>query len=192
MKMAMRCGGALLAVLLSLGAQAENYPPPQGAQGPGPGMMGPGAQQRGHGPGMMGPGGQQRGYGPGTMAPGPTPFPGVEFTAEQRKRIQALMDEGRQAHQQRMQKMQQYQQALQKLYLQDRWDAKAIGKLYEKMHAEQRKTIEEMAEARNKVYDMMTREQREQMRRFRQQQMERFTNPPQQPYTQPPQYPPQQ
>ena len=84
-------------------------------------------------------------------------------------------------HQQRVEKMQGVQQQLQKLYMADIWDAGAITKLYEKMHAEQRKTIAAMAEARNKVYQLMSQQQREQMKVFQQEQMKRFANPPPQP-----------
>jgi len=147
----------LLAAALPLVAQAEQQPGPRG-----PGMMGPGM-----GPGMVSP------------PPAPRPFAGVEFNEEQQKRIQQMMEQERQAHQQRMEKMQQYQQQLQQLYMADKWDTGAITKLYEKMHAEQRETIAAMAEARNKVYELMTKEQREQMKKFQQQQMERFAQPSQ-------------
>lgn len=154
---------ALLSVALPLSVQAENQPAPRGPMmGPG-GGMGPGMQ---HGPGMMG---------PAMMAP--RPFAGVEFTEEQRQRIQKMMEQERQAHQARVEKMQQFQQQLQKLYMEEKWDSTAITRLYEKMHAEQRKTIAAMAEARNKVIELMTKEQREQMKKFQQEQMERFANP---------------
>jgi protein CpxP len=96
-----------------------------------------------------------------------------------------MMGKERQAHQDRIAKMREYQKQLQKLYTSDKWDASAITKLYEKMHAEQRKTITAMAKARNKVYDMMSREQREQMKKFQQEQMKRFDTPPQPPRQRP-------
>jgi Spy/CpxP family protein refolding chaperone len=158
------CAIALLSVALPLSLHAEGQP--------GPGMMGPGG-------GMMAPGAQRPAMGPGMASPAPRPFAGVQFNEEQKKRINEMMEQERQAHQKRVAKMQQYQQQLQKLYLEERWDAKAITQLYEKMHAEQRKTIAAMAEARNKVYDLMSEEQREQMRKFQQQQMQRYAMPPQ-------------
>lgn len=170
------CAIALLVVALPLSVQAENQPAPRGPamMGPGGGMMGPGMQRRGMGAGM----------GPAMMSP--RPFAGVEFSEEQRKRIQEMMADERTMHQQRVEKMQQFQQQLQKLYMEDKWDSAAITKLYEKMHAEQRKTIAAMAEARNKVYELMSKEQREQMKKFQQEQMERFTTAPQaQPQSQP-------
>ena len=164
MKLVKFCAVALLSVALPLSVQAENQPAPRGPMmGQGGGMPGPGMQR---GPGMMG---------PAMMTP--RPFAGVEFSEEQRKRIQEMMAEERKAHQARVEKMQQFQQQLQKLYMEEKWDSNAITKLYEKMHAEQRKTIAAMAEARNKVIELMTKEQREQMKKFQQQQMERFGQP---------------
>ena len=154
----------LLIAALPFSLQAEQQATPSA-----PAMMGPGG-------GMM-PHGQGQGMGPGMM--GPRPFAGVEFNEEQRKRIQQMMEQERQAHQQRVAKMQQYQQQLQKLYMEEKWDAKAITKLYEKMHAEQRETIAAMAEARNKVYELMSKEQRAQMKRFQQERAKRFAMPPQ-------------
>lgn len=150
--------GLLLAVVLPLTAQAENQPVPHG-----PAMMGPGV---GSAPGMMAP-------------PAPRPFAGVEFTEQQAQKIQEMMEQERQAHQQRVEKMQAVQQQLRQLYMAELWDAAAITKLYEQMHAEQRKTIAAMAEARNKVYALMNKEQREQMKQHQQEQMRPFAAPPQ-------------
>jgi Spy/CpxP family protein refolding chaperone len=157
----------LLAVLLPLSVQAEGPAAPRG-----PAMMGQG----------MPPQGVERGAVPGMMTPPtPRPFAGVQFTEEQRKLIQQMMEQERKAHQQRVEKMQAVQEQLQQLYLADQWDATAITKLYEKMHAEQRKTIAAMAEARNKVYALMSKEQREQMKQYQQEQMKRFSVQPMQP-----------
>ncbi len=182
MKIAKACATLLLTAALPLAAQAETPPPPRG-----PAMMGPGGGMMG---GPAGPGAPRHGMAP-PMHPGmmaPPPFAGVQFNEEQRKTIQKMMAEERQAHQQRVQKMQQFQNQLRELYSADKWDAAAITKLYEKMHAEQRRTIAAMAEARNRVYDMLTKEQREQMKRAQQEQMQRRPMPPQPP--QPP-MPPQ-
>jgi Spy/CpxP family protein refolding chaperone len=165
----------LLVAALPLSVQAEGQAtPPRG-----PAMMGPGG-------GTMSPqqGGPRQGMGqgsvPGMMAPPtPRPFAGVQFNEEQRKYIQEMMEKERDTHQQRVEKMREVQEQLQQLYMAERWDSAAITKLYEQMHAEQRKTIAAMAEARNKVYEIMTKEQREQMKRFQQEQMQRFATPPQ-------------
>lgn len=165
MRFAKICASAILAVALPLTAQAEQAASPRGPMMGGPGgMMGQGRPQ----PGMMG---------PGAMGQTPRPFAGVQFSDEQRKKIQAMMANERKAHQQRIEKMQSVQKELQKLYMADKWDSAAITKLYEKMHAEQRKTIAAMAEARNKVYDLMSAEQRKQMKQFQQEQMKRFSAP---------------
>lgn len=145
-----------LAALLPLTVQAENQPAPHvqdGAAGPAPGMLSP---------------------------PAPQPFAGVEFTAEQRQQIQQMMELERMAHQQRVEKMAAVQEQLQRLYMAELWDAAAITRLYETLHAEQRKTIAAMAEARNKVYALLSKEQRKQMQQSQQEQMRRFAAPPQQ------------
>ena len=168
------CAALLLAAALPLSVQAENQPAPRSPSmmGPGGGNMGQRMPRQGMGPGM------------GQTMVAPRPFAGVDFSEAQRKQIQEMMAQERKMHQQRVEMMQGVQQQLQKLYMADIWDAKAITKLYEKMHAGQRKTIAAMAEARNKVYKLMTKEQREQMKKFQQEQMERFTNPSQPPQPQ--------
>lgn len=125
------------------------------------------------------------GMGPGMMAP--RPFAGVDFTAAQRETINKLMEQERQAHQERLQKMQAQQQKLQQLYQAEKWDAAAITKLYDEMYAQQRQTIEAMAKARNMVYDLMSKEQREQMQRFQQTQRQQGQTAPAMPrYPAPP------
>jgi protein CpxP len=110
--------------------------------------------------------------------PTPRPFAGVEFNAQQREQIQQMMEQERKAHQQRVERMQTVQAQLQQLYLAEQWDATAIVALYEKLHAEQRNTIAAMAEARNRVYALMSKEQREQMRHQQQEQLKRLAAPP--------------
>jgi Spy/CpxP family protein refolding chaperone len=169
------CAGLLLAAALPLSVQAVEQAAPRG-----PAMMGQGMPPQGMSPQGMGPQSQGMGPGAGMMAPPtPRPFAGVQFTEEQRKQIQQMMEKERTAHQQRVEKMQAVQEQLQQLYMADLWDAGAITKLYEKMHAEQRKTIAAMAEARNKVYALMTKEQRAQMKQYQQEQMQHFAAPQQ-------------
>ena len=151
------CAAALLVAALPFTSQAQS----------GPGMMGPGGSMMGQPHKDMGP----------AMGQTPRPFAGVQFNEEQRKRIQDMMAKEREAHQGRVAKMQEFQKQLREQYMADKWDAKAITKLYEKMHAEQRKTIAAMAEARNKVFELMTKEQREQMKKHQQEQMKRFSAP---------------
>lgn len=173
MSFAKVCATLLLAAALPLSVQAENQPAPRG-----PAMMGPGG-------GTMGQRMPRQGMGMGPAMMAPRPFAGVDFSEAQRKQIQEMMAQERKMHQQRVENMQGLQQQLQELYSADKWDSAAITKLYEKMHAEQRKTIAAMAEARNKVYELMNKEQREQMKKFQQEQMKRFSNPPSQPMMQP-------
>lgn len=173
MSFAKVCATAVLAAVLPLSVQAENQPAPRG-----PSMMGPGGGNMGQ---RMPRQGMAPSTGMGQTMAAPRPFAGVDFTEAQRKQIQEMMGQERTMHQQRVDNMQGVQQQLRELYMADKWDSKAITKLYEKMHAEQRKTIAAMAEARNKVYELMTKEQREQMKTFQQEQMKRFSQPPQQP-----------
>ncbi len=177
------CAAAVLAVALPLSAQAENQPAPRGPSmmQPGGGNMGQRMPRQGMGPGM-GPG-----MGMGSAMAAPRPFAGVDFSESQRKQIQQMMAQERKMHQQRAEEMQGVQKQLRELYMADKWDTKAITKLYEKLHAEQRKTIAAMAEARNKVYELMSKEQREQMKASQQEQMKRFSQPPQQQPRTPPQ-----
>lgn len=126
------------------------------------------------------------GYGMGGHGPGmhrygmaPPPFAGVQFTEAQRNTIDEMMTRERQAHQQRIERMQNAQARLQQLYQADIWDADAITAVYDEIFAEQRKTVEAMAKARNAVYRMLNEEQRAQMKQF-ELQMRRFGPPPQQ------------
>ncbi len=183
MSVAKVCATLLLTMALPLSVQAENQAAPRG-----PSMMGPGSGNMGQ---RMPRQGMEPGMGMGPAMAAPRPFAGVDFTEAQRKQINEMMAQERKMHQQRVEKMQEVQQQLQQLYMQDKWDANAITKLYEQMHAEQRKTIAAMAEARNKVYELMSKEQREQMKAFQQEQMKRFSQSSQP--SQPPQPPqPQQ
>ena len=130
---------------------------------------------------MGGPGVHRYGMppGPGSVSPAPPPFAGVQFTEEQHTRINAMMAGEREAHQQRIERMQKAQARLQKLYAADVWDTRAITAVYDEIFAEQRKTIEAMAKARNTVYAMLSDEQRAQMKQF-ELQMRRFGPSPQQ------------
>lgn len=148
MSFAKLCASAVMFVVLPLAAQADSHP----RQGMGMAQGGP----------MMGHAMPRQGMG------APRPFAGVQFTEEQRKQIQAMMESERKTHEQRVEKMLGLQKQLRELYMAEKWDAQAITRLYENIHAEQRKTIAAMAEARNKVYDLLTKEQREQMKQRQQ------------------------
>jgi Spy/CpxP family protein refolding chaperone len=160
MNFARVCTALLLTTALPFSVQAEEQVAPRS-----PAMMGMPPQGMAPVPGMMPP-------------PTPRPFAGVEFNAQQREQIQQMMEQERKAHQQRVERMQTVQAQLQQLYLAEQWDATAIVALYEKLHAEQRNTIAAMAEARNRVYALMSKEQREQMRHQQQEQLKRLAAPP--------------
>jgi Spy/CpxP family protein refolding chaperone len=131
-------------------------------------------------PGMMESDPHHYGMGPGpdSILASPPPFAGVQFTEVQRKRINEMMTREREAHQQRVALMERAQARLQQLYEAEIWDAKAINAVYDKIFAEQRKTIEAMAKARNTIYKMLSDEQRSQMKQF-QLHMRRLAPPPQ-------------
>lgn len=153
----------MLALWLPLAGQAaqpipESMPPTGPYQGPrmappAGGMMAPARPPQGMGSGMM-------------LTPPPPPFAGVQFTPEQQQRINAMMEQERVAHQERLGRMHRSQQKLQQLYQAEIWDPRAITSAYDEIFAEQRKTVEAMAKARNRVYELMTPEQRQQMRQF--------------------------
>lgn len=161
----------------ALAADPPPSPPPQEA----PGMSPPGGYgMAGPRYGMAGPGPRYYGMGPegAVVPPLPTPFAGVQFTAAQRKTISEMMAKEREAHRKRIVVMQQAQATLRKLYQADTWDTRAIIKVYDEIFAEERNTIKAMAQARNRVYDMLSEEQRAQMRYAQQQRMNHLAPPP--------------
>jgi Spy/CpxP family protein refolding chaperone len=117
--------------------------------------------------------------GAATMPPLPPPFAGVPFTEAQRKAVSEMMAKEREAHRKRIALMQQQEARLHELYQADVWDSEAITAAYEAIFAQQRKTIEAMAKARNRIHGMLSAEQRAQMSRLQHQRMERFAPPPQ-------------
>jgi hypothetical protein len=171
-----RLSAVLLLGALATAALAADPPiqePPSMSPLGGYGMVGPRN-------GMAGPGPRDYGTGPegAAVPPLPTPFAGVQFTAAQRKTISKMMAKEREAHRKRIAVMQQAQATLRKLYQADTWDTRAIIKVYDKIFAAERNTIEAMAQARNRVYGMLSEAQRAQMRHAQQQRMNRFAPPP--------------
>jgi Spy/CpxP family protein refolding chaperone len=151
-------------------AQSAATAPPQGPAAlppPGPyGMPGPGY-------GTTAPRPPGRDMATAALPPVPPPFAGIRFTAEQRQAIGKMMAREREAHQGRIAAMQRAQQQLQQLYQADLWDAQAILALYDEIFAQQRRTIEAMAESRNRIHAMLSTEQRAQLKRIQQQRLQR-------------------
>jgi Spy/CpxP family protein refolding chaperone len=142
--------------------------------GMGPGMMGGGyGYGGGMGPGMMGgygmgPG-MGGGYGYGGMGPGMMGYgfgpPFADLSAEQQGRIAKIQDETRKKQWQWMGMMMDEQAKLRDMYNMPKRDSAAIGKAYEKMGELQRQMFESSLDAHKRMEAVLTKEQRENMRR---------------------------
>ncbi|MBI1423477.1 MAG: periplasmic heavy metal sensor [Gammaproteobacteria bacterium] len=129
-----------------------------GRMGPGMGQMGPGYMgQNGMGPGYM----HQRGMGPGMGYGDMGMMQWLNLDKSQRGKLRALMREQRAANCKTMTEMMDVRDELADEYDKDKPDAKAIGKLYEKMQGMQRQMLERMVETRNKMRDLLNKEQKE-------------------------------
>jgi Spy/CpxP family protein refolding chaperone len=115
----------------------------------GPGMMGPGMM----GPGMMG---------PGMMGMGPGGYLNLDET--QRTKIFEIQQGTRKKYLELMAQLNQEQYKLQELYMADKRNPKAIGDEYQKLEGIQRKMIELSVDTQNRIEDVLTDEQKEQLR----------------------------
>ena len=156
--------------LISAGAGADSQP------GYPPGMMMQGQPSGGYGPGMMGGygTGMMGGYGPGMMGGGMGMMGGgmgmmgfwsLNLSKEQRAKINQISDETRRKHWELMGKMQEQSGALRDLYDADKRDAAEIGKAYQKIFDLKRQMIETSVDAHNRMEAVLTKEQREQLRK---------------------------
>ena len=116
----------------------------QGHMGPMGGMMGPMG-------GMMGPmmGGMM-----GNLA-------GLDLNDKQQDQIRDIYRNMRRQHWDLMEKMMDTSDKLYKLYDVDKPDPDKIGKVYDEIYKIKRQMIQEHIVIRNKVYDLLTKEQRE-------------------------------
>ena len=122
-------------------------------------MMGGGMMGRG-GMGMMnmmGPGGM------GMMGSGMSPMMMNMFGLDkkQRSQIRDLMRAQRNTRCNMMNNMMDIQDELAEQYDKDKPDAKAIGKTYAKLYDQKRKMIEQSIETRNKIRDVLNKEQKQ-------------------------------
>jgi Spy/CpxP family protein refolding chaperone len=133
-----------------------------GGYGMGPGMMG----GYGMGPGMMG-GGMGYGHGPGYgMGYGPGyGLAGLNLTDEQRKNVNKLLDGQQKVHHNAMGKIMEQNSRLRDLYSQEKWDANAIAAAYDEISKQRSVMIRSRIDTRNKIYDLLTPQQRQQFRR---------------------------
>lgn len=143
----------------------------------GPGMMGPGY---GYGPGMMmgpgamggygyGPGMMGGGYGPGMMGGGYGPgmmgaFGAIELSDQQRDQMQQIARELRKQQWDLAEQMMEKQDKLQGLYAQGQPNPEEVGQAYAEIAQLRRQMVEAHVQAQNRMQDVLTEEQREQLR----------------------------
>ncbi len=162
---------------------------PMGMMGMGPGMMhmgpgmmggmGPMAMMRGMGPGMMQ---GMTGMGPGMMGGmGPGMMQGMmgmghmglgaiwmlDLSDDQRAKLHKIKNDLRKQNWSTMGKMMDEQARLQELFGAERRDPKAIGAVYGRIFDLKRQMIEARIEATNRMQDLLTQEQREQLKQWR-------------------------
>lgn len=128
-----------------------------GQGGMGPGMMGYG--HHGMGPGMMGY--DHYGMGPGMMGPGMM----QQLDPEQRRQMWELMEQHRPAQFERMEKLANLRQKLMVTMSTDSPDPEQIQDLHGQMGELQGEMMAEMARMRGRMLDLLTDEQRAQLKR---------------------------
>jgi Spy/CpxP family protein refolding chaperone len=128
------------------------------------GMMGPGMMGGGYG-GMMGPGMMGGGYGHMGMMGG-YGMGMLDLTADQQAKINKIFDDKRKQHWAIMGKMMEEQNKLRDLSNVDKPDPKKIGAVYAEIAKLQQQMIESHVQATNQMQDILTKEQRDQLRQW--------------------------
>jgi Spy/CpxP family protein refolding chaperone/mono/diheme cytochrome c family protein len=105
------------------------------------------------------------GYGMGMMGAGA--FGALDLTADQRTKINKIQDELRKQHWALMGKMMDEQAKLRDLYDEEKPDAKKIGAVSDSMHGLRKQMIESRIDAYNRMREILTKEQREQLDKWR-------------------------
>ncbi len=136
-----------------------------GGYGMGSGMMG----GYGMGPGMMGGYGMGSGWGGGMGSGmmGLGPIWSLNLNDNQRRAVDNILNEQHRLHWSMMSSLFIDYGKLGDLYDAEHLDAAAIGKVYDDIFKAQRAMIESGIKTRNRIYDQLTKEQREQLRRDR-------------------------
>ena len=117
-------------------------------------------QRGGYGPGMMG------GYGPGFgMGPGMMGGYGFNLSESQIAQLDKIHDKLQEKHRKLMSQMWEEQGRLTNLYNAEKRDPAAIAKAHDKLAKLQSEAIEARIEAENKFYEVLTKEQKAQVRR---------------------------
>jgi Spy/CpxP family protein refolding chaperone len=125
--------------------------------GMGPGMMGGYGNGYGMGPGMMG------GY--GMMGMGPIWM--LNLSEEQQGKLGAIMDDMHKQQWALMGKMIEGRSWLRDVYAKDKPDPKQVGDAYAKLFEIQRQMIENGVAAHNRMFDILTKEQQEELQNLR-------------------------
>jgi Spy/CpxP family protein refolding chaperone len=142
-------------VVLSGAAVAQPY-------GGGPGMMG----GYGMGPGMMGGYGGGYGMGPGMMGGyGTEAYAGLKLSAEQQKKITAIQQETSKAMWQLMGTMHEQGYHMQGMFGPGPFDEAIARKAFQTMQETQKAMFDMQLEAHKKIDAVLTKEQRDQLRR---------------------------
>lgn len=123
-------------------------------------------QQRGYmgyGPGWGTMGSMMRGpmMGGGFMMP---QLRGLELNKEQRDKVRTIHREMRKKHFALMEKIMDQSDKLAELYDTDKPDPNKIGKVYDEIFKTRREMIQQHIEARNRIYDLLSKEQQEKFR----------------------------
>lgn len=170
-----------LPLLLTLAVPVVAQTGPESGYTPGMGM-GPGTMGRGWaagpggdcpgGGGMMGPGmGMMGGMGGGMMGPGASmgmhPFAMLDLTGDQRTKLAKIQDETRKRHWDLMGKLFDEQARLRDIYATERPDPKQVGQVYGNIAKLQQQMAEIATDAHNRMFDVLTKEQREQLQQWR-------------------------
>jgi len=156
------------AVLTSYADDRDDYPYHRMMGGGyGPGMMGGGGGP-GYGMGMMG-----GGYGMGMMGGGygmgmmGGPMHMLNLSDAQRSKINSIQDSSRKQNWAVMGKMMDERAKLRDLYSEERPNSSKILAVYDRIFALQKTMIQNSLSARNQQYDLLTAEQRKELKEFR-------------------------
>lgn len=131
--------------------------------GPGWGGMG---MMGGPGWGGMGMMGMMGGFGPGMMG-GYGPFGMLQLSDEQRDKLEAIQRDQRKEQLDLMEKMMDEMVKIRDLMLADKRDPSTIGKAYEPVFILQRRMIENSVATMNKMEAVLTKQQREELKKYR-------------------------
>jgi Spy/CpxP family protein refolding chaperone len=165
------CAAAAVPVAAQMGDMSEEPMQPMMSQRGGAGgmgmMMGPGMGMMGGGMCMMGRGmmsGMNMMGMRGMMGLGPIGM--LDLTDDQRRKITKIQDEKRKKHWEIMGKIMDEQAKLRDLYQEDELDAKKIGAVYDNIFKLRQQMIEAHIQAINQARAVLTKEQREQLKRW--------------------------